>query len=72
MRIVKEPKSVCSPNAAAFEDCGCVAGGARIKRTWQPDGAERRCREERVFESRCNEVERDVKRVDRMSLFVSI
>lgn len=72
MRIVKEPKSVCSPSATAFEGCGCVAGGARIKRTWQPDGADRRCREDRVFGSRCSEVESEVKRVDRMELFVSI
>jgi hypothetical protein len=72
MRIVKDPKSVCSPNAAALEDCGCVAGGARIKRTWQPDGAERRCREDRVFGSRRREVESDVKRVNRMALFVSV
>jgi hypothetical protein len=72
MRIVKEPKSVCSPNAATCVGCGCVADGARIKRTWQPDGAERRCSDDRVFGSRCREVESDVKRVDKMALFVSI
>jgi hypothetical protein len=72
MRIVNDPKSVCSPNAAALAGCGCAAGGARMKRMWQPDGTERRCRDDRVFGCRWREVEREVKSVERMSLFVSI
>jgi hypothetical protein len=67
MRIVREPKSVCSPRLGF--GVGAL-GGAQMKRTWQPEGEESLWRSVKVEGGRWREVAREVKSVVRMVLLV--
>lgn len=67
MRIVREPKSVCSPRLGLGVE---PLGGAEMKRTWQPEGEERLCRLVKVDGGSWREVAREVKSVVRMVLLV--